>query len=189
MSVSVPADAYAAYARGEISQGDLQELEKFAEALNKEAAAPAAAASKLNPMTIGGLMLAAPALAYAGAKVPQAIDGTLSAMTFNRDFERMLKVNPQLGSANDPNLRMAFKTLRSTNPSYSKDPLIAGTILDMVMTNRMDPDDPSSAPRFDPALLQQIQNKGEDQALKAALEQGSRGGSAVGARLTDYMGG
>ena len=84
---------------------------------------------------------------------------------------------------------MAFKTLRSTNPEYSKDPLIAGTIVDMVMTNRMDPDDPSSAPRFDPALLQQIQNKGKNPALEAATAAGGRGGSEVAARLTSYMGG
>jgi|SaaInlStandDraft_6_1057023.scaffolds.fasta_scaffold00043_10 hypothetical protein len=171
MSVSVPADAYAAYARGEISQDELAELEKFADALNKEAGAPMGG---LSTAQLGGLMLAAPTAVWAGSKIPQALDNTLSAMTFNRDYNRMLKVNPQLGAPDDPNLRMAFKTLRSTNPSYSKDPLIAGTILDMVMTNRMDPDDPSSAPRFDPALLQQLQNRGSDPAATEAGKAVSR---------------
>jgi hypothetical protein len=179
MPVEVPAEAYAAFARGEISEDDLQGLEKFASDLSKSAASsmfsPAGAAA------LGGLAIAAPTLAYAGSKVPQAIQGTLGAMTFNRDLNRVVEVNPQLGSADDPNLRMAFKTLRSVNPEHSKDPLIAGTILDMVMTNRMDPDDPSSAPRFDPALIQSIQNKGKS-PMDMASEQGAKAtmGSLVG---------
>jgi hypothetical protein len=185
MSVSVPAEAYAAYARGEISQEELSGLEKFADALNKEAAVGGGSVLS-NPVALGGLMLAAPTLAYAGAKMPEAIDRGLGAMTFNRDFNRMLQVNPQLGSPDDPNLRMAFKTLRSTNPDYSKDPLIAGTIIDMVMTNRMDPDDPSSAPRFDPALLQQLQTKGGN-PLDAAMKGGASAGSSVASRLAAHL--
>ena len=154
MSVNVPAAAYAAYARGEISKADLDSLEKTAEALNKQGAITPSGIA-----TLGGLAIAAPTLAYAGSQVPEMIESTMGALTFNRDLRRVVQVNPQLGSPDDPNLRMAFKTLRSTNPEYSKDPLIAGTILDMVMTNRMDPDDPSSAPRFDPALLSSIQNR------------------------------
>jgi hypothetical protein len=173
MSIQVPASAYTAYARGEISEAELLGLEKFASELNKSAAG-----TSFDPLsargvaTLGGLALAAPALTYAGAAVPKAIDSTMGALTFNRDLRRVVEVNPQLGDASDPNLRMAFKTLRSVNPDYSKDPLIAGTILDMVMTNRMDPDDPSSAPRFDPALLQSIQLKGGKSALDVATDQG-----------------
>lgn len=174
MPVNVPAEAYAAYARGEISESDLRGLEKFASDLNKSAGVAAFdPLSAKGVATLGGLALAAPALTYAGAQVPKAIDTALSALTFNRDLKRVVEVNPQLGSHEDPNLRMAFKTLRSVNPDYSKDPLIAGTILDMVMTNRMDPDDPSSAPRFDPALLQSIQTKMKT-PIEIASEQGSR---------------
>jgi hypothetical protein len=45
----------------------------------------------------------------------------------------------------------------------------------------MDPDDPSSAPRFDPALLQSIQNKGKS-PMDLAAEQGAKAttGSLVG---------
>jgi len=156
MTVNVPAEAYAAYARGELSQHDLLQLEKMASSLNKVAGISMTPA---NMAAIGGLAVAAPTLAYAGSQVPGAIESTMGALTFSRDLRRVVQVNPQLGSPDDPNLRMAFKTLRSMNPEYSKDPLIAGTILDMVMTNRMDPDDPSSAPRFDPALLSSIQNR------------------------------
>lgn len=168
MPVNVPAAAYAAFARGEISREDLINLEKTAEALNKSAALTAG-----NVAALGGLAVAAPTLAYAGSQVPEAIESTMGALTFNRDLRRVVQVNPQLGSPEDPNLRMAFKTLRSVNPEYSKDPLIAGTILDMVMTNRMDPDDPSSAPRFDPALLQSIQGRGKTPRDMAA-ESGGR---------------
>ena len=182
MSVEVPAEAYAAFARGEISEEELQGLEKFASDLSKSAAfkldTPAA-------LRLGGLAVAAPTLAYAGSKIPQAIEGGMNAMMFNRDLERVVEVNPQLGSADDPNLRMAFKTLRSVNPDYSKDPLIAGTVLDMVMTNRMDPDDPSSAPRFDPALLQSIQGKGTPPAQAAGME----GAKTTMKPLTEFIGG
>jgi hypothetical protein len=156
MKVQVPAEAYTAFARGEISESELLDLEKLASDLNKQAGisiTPGTAAG------LAGLTVAAPMLAYAGAQIPQTIEGGLQAITFNRDLRRVVQVNPQLGNPSDPNLRMAFKTLRTTNPEYAADPLIAGTILDMVMTNRMNPDDPTSAPRFDPALLQSIQGR------------------------------
>ena len=181
MAIQVPATAYLAYARGEITSEELLSLEKTAEALNKSASMSGAQIAAL-----GGLARAAPTLAYAGAQVPQAIESTFGAMNFNRDLRRVVEVNPQLGSPDDPNLRMAFKTLRSTNPEYSKDPLIAGTILDMVMTNRMNPDDPTSAPRYDPALLQSIQQKNKtpkDYAAEAASK--ATAGAATKAGLLD----
>jgi len=168
MTVQVPAAAYAAYARGEISREDLLSLEKTAESLSKKAAI-----SSGNLAALGGLALAAPTLAYAGALVPETIESGINSLSFNRDLHRVTQVNPQLGDPRDPNLRMAFKTLRSVNPEYSKDPLIAGTILDMVMTNRIDPDDPTSAPRFDPALLQSIQNRQKGAKQIAAESAGS----------------
>ena len=181
MSVEVPAEAYAAFARGEITEEELHGLEKFASDLSKTAMGM----GSIKPMHLAGLAAALPTLSYAGAAVPKAVQETMGAMTFNRDLKRVVEVNPQLGSPEDPNLRMAFKTLRSVNPEYSKDPLIAGTVLDMVMTNRMDPDDPSSAPRFDPALLQSIQNRGKTPADLAA-EQGAK---ATAGSLIGMMGG
>lgn len=153
----VPAEAYKLYAAGDISAAELQELEKFAEFLEKNAAL---GVSGITPATIGalgGLAVAAPTLSYLGSAVPSSLQSTVNSMRFESGLNRTLKVNPHLGSPKDPNLRMAYKTLQTTNPEYAKDPLIAGTILDMVMSNRMDPNDPSSAPRFDPALLSEIQ--------------------------------
>lgn len=157
--MEIPAEAYELYARGEITDREMHELEKFAADLEKTAGAPAAAGlnyGKLGLMA-GGMALAAPALAYAANKVPQGLQSMANSIRFESGLNKAIEVNPQLGSAKDPNLRMAYKTLQTTNPDYAKDPLIAGTILDMVMSNRMDPDDPSSAPRFDPTLLNEIQ--------------------------------
>jgi hypothetical protein len=170
MKIQVPAEAYAAFARGEISGEQLRDLEKVASDLNKQAGINITPG---NAAGLAGLAVAAPMLAYAGSHVPQAIENGLQAITFNRDLRRVVQVNPQLGSTDDPNLRMAFKTLRTTNPEYAADPLIAGTILDMVMTNRMNPDDPSSAPRFDPALLQSLQSK-KKTPLDIAREEGAK---------------
>lgn len=150
--MAVPAEAYELYAQGEITDQEMHELEKFAADLEKTAVDY----GKLGLIT-GGMALAAPTLAYAANKVPKTLQGMANSMRFESGLNKALEVNPQLGSAKDPNLRMAYKTLQTTNPEYAKDPLIAGTILDMVMSNRMDPDDPSSAPRFDPALLNEIQ--------------------------------
>lgn len=152
----VPAEAYKLYAAGDISAAELQELEKFAEFLEKSASQPPLSPGQM-AAGLAGLSLAAPALAYVGSKVPQTLQRGVNAMRFESGLNRAVEVNPHLGSAQDPNLRMAYKTLQTTNPEYAKDPLIAGTILDMVMSNRMDPNNPASAPRFDPALLSEIQ--------------------------------
>jgi hypothetical protein len=151
--MAVPAEAYELYARGEITDQEMHELEKFAADLEKTAQFDLGKAG----LMVGGMALAAPTLAYAANKVPKTLQGMANSMRFESGLNKAVEVNPQLGSAKDPNLRMAYKTLQTTNPEYAKDPLIAGTILDMVMSNRMDPDDPSSAPRFDPTLLNEIQ--------------------------------
>lgn len=150
--MAVPAEAYELYAQGEITDQEMHELEKFAADLEKTAVDY----GRLGLMA-GGMALAAPTLTYAANKVPQTLQGMANSIRFESGLNKAIEVNPQLGSAKDPNLRMAYKTLQTTNPEYAKDPLIAGTILDMVMSNRMDPDDPSSAPRFDPTLLNEIQ--------------------------------
>ena len=146
--INVPSEAYEAFSSGEITREELTELEKFAEYLSKEASPTFG--------QMAGLAIAAPSLAYLGSKIPEAIESARNNASFNSDFNRILKVNPSLGSSQDPNLQMAYKTLRTLSPTYAKDPLLAGTILGNVMHNRTDPDDPSSPPRFDPALVNEI---------------------------------
>jgi hypothetical protein len=174
--MSIPAEAYELFAAGEISSQELLELEKFAEALEKNAAAPSLFSNPSRAaLALGGLAVAAPTLAYAGSAVPRTLQATMNSMRFERNLKKTLDVNPQLGDSRDPNLRMAYKTIQTTNPEYAKDPLIAGTILDMVMNNRMDPNDPSSAPRFEPTLLSEIQKgKAKDPDATSAIGSGAR---------------
>jgi hypothetical protein len=180
----VPAEAYKLYAAGEISSEELEDLEKFAEFLEKSAGAPGAARSMFNPQTaaaLGGLAVAAPTLAYVGSAVPRTLQGAVNSMRFESGLQRTLEVNPHLGSPKDTNLRMAYKTLQTTNPDYAQDPLIAGTILDMVMANRMDPNNPASAPRFDPALLSEIQKtRAKDPDATSAIGAGARSALELG---------
>jgi len=185
--IEVPAEAYQAFSRGEISQEELVELEKFAEDLAEKVAFFGKDPGR-NAAMLGGMALAAPGLAYVGAKGPELAERALSSMTFNRDFNRVLSVNPQLGDAEDPNLRMAFKTLRTLNPTYSKDPLIAGTILDGVMQNRMDPDDPSSPPRYDPALVGELVTGASKMPLTAAQEASRAGAANLGQQGVQAVG-
>lgn len=149
----VPDRAYEMFAAGEISAEELHELEKFASDLEKVAV-------KLDPTTmasLGAFTVAAPALAYVGSKVPQTLQSAVNNMRFESGLKKAVEVNPALGDTQDPNLRMAYKTLQTVNPDYAKDPLISATVLDMVMANRTDPNDPSSAPKFFPADLNEIQ--------------------------------
>ena len=195
MAIEVPGEAYEAYGRGEISRDELEELEKFAEALNGKVAAAAKTTAGLfsDPgramKVLGGMALAAPTLAYVGSKVPQGLQGAMSAATFDRDFNKVLKVNPQLGGADDPNLRMAYKTLRTLNPGYSKDPLVAGTILDNVMQNRMDPNDPSSPPRYEVSLANELARASASTAEGKALSDAqTRGAGALSGALKGSVG-
>ena len=173
----VPAEAYELFAAGEISAQELHELEKFAEALEKTAALGGMSAGQ-TAAALGGLALAVPTLSYVGNAVPRSLQGAVNSMRFEGGLRKTLEVNPQLGSADDPNLRMAYKTIQTTNPEYAKDPLIAGTILDMVMNNRMDPNDPASAPRFEPTLLSEIQ-KGKAKDIDTTSAMGSAAKSAL----------
>lgn len=184
MTVQVPAEAYAAYARGEITRKDLDDLEKYASGLNKSAAVTVKPTELGGAGTLAALALAAPALTYLGASVPKAMDSAIDAVTFERDLKRVLEVNPQIGSPRDENVRRAYRTIRMMNPDYAKDPLVAGTLLDMVLSNRMDPDNPKSAPRFDPALLQSIQSRNRG-AVDIAAMQGSAPVSAMTKALTE----
>lgn len=174
----VPAEAYELFAAGEISARELEGLEKFAESLEKGAAMPGGVTPGQAAAALGGLAIAAPTLAYVGNQVPQTLQSAVNSMRFEGGLRKTLEVNPQLGSADDPNLRMAYKTIQTTNPEYAKDPLIAGTILDMVMNNRMDPNDPASAPRFEPTLLSEIQ-KGKAKDIDTSSTMGSAAKSAL----------
>ena len=84
---------------------------------------------------VGG-MLAATAvggIGFAASKIHEAA-------TKARDFRNMLEYNPDLHEHHERDPRMfnqMFTSLRSMNPSFSKDPLVAGTYMRRMVENPM----------------------------------------------------
>ena len=63
-----------------------------------------------------------------------------NAATKARDFRNMMQYNPDLQEHHDRDPRMfnqMFTSLRSMNPAYSKDPLIAGTYMRQMVDSPM----------------------------------------------------
>lgn len=74
---------------------------------------------------------AAAATAVVGG-VGMAASKIFDAATKARDFHAMLELNPDLAEhqARDPRMfNQMFSSLRSMNPAFSKDPLVAGTYM------------------------------------------------------------
>jgi hypothetical protein len=83
------------------------------------------------------------AKALAGAGANAAVGGAViggsfaakklyDAATKGRDFRRMIEYNPDLASEHerDPkNFNQLFSSLRTVNPAFSQDPIIAGTYM------------------------------------------------------------
>lgn len=79
-------------------------------------------------LTVGG------GLAAAGAGV--AAQKLYDAATKARDFRSMLEANPDLAQHHEEQPRLfnqMFSTLRTFNPSFSKDPLVAGNYMRQMM--------------------------------------------------------
>lgn len=72
------------------------------------------------------------AVGLAGAGIHAAVSSIVDAATKAHDFKQMLQVNEDLHDhyAQDPKrFGMMFNTLRTMNPQYSKDPLVAGAFM------------------------------------------------------------
>jgi hypothetical protein len=72
----------------------------------------------------------------AGAGLGAAVQHLYDAATKSRDFRTMLDHNPDLHEQLQQNPKMfnqAFSTLRTMNPMFSRDPLIAGTYMRQMM--------------------------------------------------------
>jgi hypothetical protein len=165
---SIPSSAYRQFAEGKLTREDLEELEKMASVLKDPDLRRTLA-------VIGASTLMAPALTALGAG---AVNKTMSAMdklTMRRDLRKILAVHPSLGEPEDPHVIMAYQTLRTLNPEYAKDPLIAGPLLQQMLQSRMIPGDPRSAPRMDPGVAGQ---------LVTARAQKAKSGSNELAKLT-----
>lgn len=85
--------------------------------------------------SIPGAFASGVGMATAGAAVAGtgiAIQKIYDAITKKRDFQAMLENNADLQEAYDRNpkqFNLMFSTLRSMNPAFSKDPLVAGTYM------------------------------------------------------------
>jgi hypothetical protein len=95
----------------------------------------------MDPRTLSG-QVAATGLTIAGsaalmAMVPAA-QKIHTAVTKNRDFKQMMEVNPHLEEVREQNPEMfghAYDSLRSLNPTFGKDPLVAGAYMNKMMMN------------------------------------------------------
>lgn len=101
--------------------------------------------SNLDPTALGqnvgsslGRGLGAGAVAV-GAGLAVAAAGKIhDAITKSRDFKGMLAYNPDLVEAHEQNqhvFNQNFTTLRSMNPHFTRDPLIAGHYMKQMMDN------------------------------------------------------
>lgn len=144
--MEIPAWLFKEHALGAVSTNKLRESEKLAVALSGGAAA-----------LMVGTALASPILAAAGAKGAERMMDSIDRMTFDRDLKKVLEVNKDIGKPDDRHIRLAYQSIRTTNPKFSKDPLIAGTLLRQIMQNRVDPYDPKSPARVDLNIASQLQ--------------------------------
>jgi hypothetical protein len=92
---------------------------------------------------IGGALLGAGASAAVGIGVAGAglaAQKIYDAATKGRDFRRLLEVNPDLADhhAEDPRaFNQLFSSLRTFNPAFSRDPLVAGSYMRRMLDSPM----------------------------------------------------
>lgn len=143
--MEVPSWLYKEKALGRVSTTRFGETQKLAAGLTVGTGA----------MMVGAA-LASPVLAAAGAKGAEKMMDKIDEMTFDRDLKKVLDVNKDIGKPSDKQIRLAYQSIRTTNPKFSKDPLIAGTLLRQIMQNRVDPYDPKSPARVDLNIASQL---------------------------------
>lgn len=86
---------------------------------------------------LAGAMLTMGTGVAMAAAVPAA-NKIIQAVTKRRDYRQMMEHNPDLGEYKEMNpklFRQAYDSLRQANPSYGRDPLIAGAHMRKIMDN------------------------------------------------------
>lgn len=159
--IQVPARIYKAQAQGQVPTEKVAGLEGFANVLNKSAG------GFFDAVRHGaGAALGTAAVGLGGAI---ALDKTIDALTLKRDLANVLAVNKHLKSEfSDAEIMLAFKSIRSMNPQFSKDPLVAGHLLGTILRNR-DPMNPRLPPRVDTQLAVTLSNAGKNQDGRARM--------------------
>lgn len=82
---------------------------------------------------VGGLALGTAGAAVGGLGL--AVQGIYNAATKSRDFRAMMDAHPHLEHHDPRALNQAFTTLRRFAPDFSKDPLVAGSYVDRLVSN------------------------------------------------------
>ena len=163
--MEVPAWAYKRHAvHGDIDENELLELEKFASDFNKEALNLSSITK--NPMardilTGTAVATAAPLIGYGAMKGIDALGNIGQARRDRKALGNILSVHPDIGDPSDPRVNMAFNTLKTMNPEFAADPLLAGPLMKQIVESRMDPMNPSSGSYVDPgqaAKLMELRN-------------------------------
>jgi len=85
------------------------------------------------PTLITGGLLAGGGLAAAGGKA--LVEKLLASRHRNQAFQDMLEVNPQLQREDPTKVQRIFDSLFRFNPSYARDPLVAGTFVDSSLSD------------------------------------------------------
>jgi hypothetical protein len=105
------------------------------EFLEKKAAGGFSSAVKSFPKHLGNAAAgaaAAGAVGLVGAGLGAAVGGILDAATKGHDFRQMMVHNQDLHEhhqADPTRFNLMFNTLRTMNPEFSKDPLVAGAFM------------------------------------------------------------
>ena len=85
-----------------------------------------------------GIATSVGAMALMGAGVPAA-QKIWSAVTRRGDFKEMMNVNPDLREVQQEDPRFfnhAYNSLRKVNPTFGRDPIIAGSYMKKMMANK-----------------------------------------------------
>ena len=108
----------------------------------------------------GATALGASVAGLAGHGLGVGVAKVVDHLTFDRDFNKMVQMHPELKSYPPDTVRAVFTSVRAMSPEYSSDPLLAGTMVSQVLRNR-DPLNLHSAPRFDAPLAKTISETGK----------------------------
>lgn len=135
----VPLDAYKGIYTGEVTESDIKDLQTLSVALEKDASffegLKGAIPDKRTMGMMAGSALLAPVLAAGGRGVAKGVSNIHDKLTFNRDLQNIAELNPNL-DPEDKYTQMAYKSMRTLNPIYAKDPLIANTLLTNIMREK-----------------------------------------------------
>lgn len=84
----------------------------------------------------GGLGLAFAGMGAGVAGITEAASKIYNAITKSRDFDNMMEANPHLEYYRErepQDFNRVFSSIRSMNPEFSKDPVVAGSIMFQAM--------------------------------------------------------